>query len=511
MPNVYFGNLRKAVSIPAPKSGMEATASGRIETLELANGGAFVSQSQATHREYGMSWGVTEESLLSPLYQFRRGVYGSGLLYYCDPYVSNALPAHWAEPALTGGDWPSLLKSGLAPTIAPSGTDRINYAVDPRATTYRTQTPGAYWSDRWPADQQYSTVLGALDGPPGIMSYARSTAKTAHSTTRGFHVALNPDNASPAGLTAQMLPVTVGETITVSAYWRTISSVLTSVGVRFTYRFATAGGAWVAATVTGPTTNINNGNWGRPTATFTVPATAAFLAINIIEVTLTGAATHAIGDTLDSTGLLIERSGTLGTYFDGSSRFVNGSVVSWASAENNSTSTMTTPIAGMPASSAVYQLSAPLGDDLPSRAAVLLVPPTKTLWVGFSGSASNGGGVHYRTVGVDGSISGPRALTLLSPSGSTRLNTSFDGASVSAVMIFLDTATLGSASVTLNSGTAVYATTGSPPTLTGLHTPGEGHTGLRFKEEITKTLVIQRNNKNYITAAASLTEIGAWL
>lgn len=286
MATVYFGNLRKAVSLPAPQTGMEATAFGRIEKIDLANGGSFVSQSQATHQEYEMSWGVTDAALLNPLYEFRRGVHGSGLLYYCDPYLDNVLPPHWATPSLSGLGWPSIYRAGIEPVVGMTG--------------------------------------------------------------------LNPVSAT-------------------------------------------------------------------------------------------------------------------------------------------------------------YTMSAPMTTQLPPRASVHLVPPTKTLWAGFTGSATNGAGVYALTIGLDGSIGTPAPLTLLSAAGSTRLNVSYSGASVSAVMFFLDTETEGVSTVTLNHAKAVYANTGTPPTLTGVAIPGEGHTGLRFQSDPVKTQVMQRNGKNFITAAVSLTEVGAWL
>lgn len=286
MATVYFGNLRKAVSLPAPQTGMEATAFGRIEKIELANGGSFVSQSMATHQEYEMSWGVTDASLLAPLYEFRRGLHGNGLLYYCDPFISNALPPHWADPVLSAQDWPSLYRAGYPANIAYNGD---------------------------------------------------------------------------------------------------------------------------------------------------IPAAAT------------------------------------------------------------------------------YNLTAPRTEELPARAAVLLLPPGKTLWAGFSGSAVGGAGVYARTIGLDGSVGSPTALTLLNPAGSTRMNVSYSSASASAVLFYLDTNVAGAASVTLHNAMAVYADTGSPPSLTGAHIPGEGHTGLRFQSEPLKTHVMQRNNKKFITAAASFTEVGAWL
>jgi hypothetical protein len=202
----------------------------------------------------------------------------------------------------------------------------------------------------------------------------------------------------------------------------------------------------------------------------------------------------------------------MGTYFDGTSSFVNGNTAEWAGDVNWSATKLTTPYTGMPSHSAMYTLNSPQDGPYPKRPAVLLVPPTQTLWLGFSGSSTGDAGVFYQTVYVDGSVDAPRRLTLLSPSGTTRLNTSFNGATVAAVLIHLNTTSNAESSVTINSGTAVYAKTGTPPTLTGAHVPGEGHTGLRFSKPITRTYTQKRpDGRELITAATTLTEIGAWL
>ena len=480
MATVYFGNLRKAVNLPAPKSGMEATASGRIEKIDLANGGSFVSQSQATHREYNMGWAVTEESLLAPLYEFRRGLHGAGLLYYCDPYVTNALPAHWAEPALSAGDWPSLYKPGVSPLLVSEGTTRTNWAADPNVTNAALYV-AAVASGTVPTLVTVSGPAGAVRGA----TFGRLTAQTAAVQYEARALAT--------------FPVVAGEGYAFSAYVRGTTSRNAQLRLTWTGATATSGTSTAVGSLTA---------WQRLSMTGTVPAGATAVRLDIIGV----ATSVVIGNLIEFDGLLYERgTTTVGTYFDGNTIFADGRTSKWTSTINASASTTFLPNANMPKYSAQYTLSAPLGTALPPRAAVLLVPPTKTLHVGFSGTAVNGGGVYALPVLLDGTLDMPQALTLLSPSGSTRLNASFSGATYSAVLLYIDTTTAGVSSVTLNSATALYAPTGTPPTLTGTHTPGEGHTGLRFSEEITEVQVLQRANKNYITAATAFTEVGAWL
>jgi hypothetical protein len=509
MSSVYFGNLRKAVSLPAPKSGLEATAFGRVEKLELANGGSFISQSTATHQEYEMSWGVTEDTLLNPLYEFRKGLWGTGLLYYCDPYLSNALPTHWAEPALSAGGWPSLYAAGLDPVLTQVGTVRTNLARDPAATSGTLVDGALGWQARWYGVGGAGTTTnqtGKTDGPlPYITSYLRKTWTTAPTNAGDTGFGHSKGDASTGTVTTGY-PVTAGSTYAISSHLRAVWSGGAR-AARISVYWRNAAGAYLS-TNDSASVALVSGEWVRISGVFTAPTGAVSMGVNTDPDT---GPIWAVGDTLDGTGLLVEASPTVGSYFDGNATYVSGSVATWTGNKNASTSTLTSPVYGMPAFGATYALTAPRTETFPSRAAVLLVPPTKTLWVGFSGDATGGAGVYARIIGVDGSIGVPQPLTLLSAGGSTRLNKSFSGSTVSAVVIYLDTTLVGSSTITLISGTAVYSDTGVTPTLTGDHTPGQGHTGLRFQSDPVKTQVMQRGGKNLITAGISLTEIGAWL
>lgn len=126
MPSIYFGNLRKGLYVPAPTSGADAGIVGSSDAQQFSNGGAFVSRSQAGHREFNFGWGVQFKNDLAFLNHFRNGVYGSGLLSFVDPFASNALPPHWANPSLTTRDWPSLISrqvQGVAVATAANAYD----------------------------------------------------------------------------------------------------------------------------------------------------------------------------------------------------------------------------------------------------------------------------------------------------------------------------------------------------------------------------------------------------
>lgn len=129
---VYFGNLRAAQYVKAPDVGLGASPVGSIDQTGFVGGGAFVSMSGATHREYNMSWTTGQIEEFQFLFDYRNGLNGSGLLYWIDPYAAywNALPPHWADPFLTIDKWPSLTGSALTPTpVAVDPTPGLNIAA----------------------------------------------------------------------------------------------------------------------------------------------------------------------------------------------------------------------------------------------------------------------------------------------------------------------------------------------------------------------------------------------
>lgn len=300
MADFYFGNLMTgAMKRPAPETGMEAQAVGTSETMVFSNGGAFISQSEGTHREFNMSWAVNEKSVMNFLNEYRSGAFGDGLLYMIDPFASNVLPPHWANPALTTRGWPSL----VSPSVKPVAVETVP---------------------------------------------------------------LNP---------------------------------------------------------TAPFASIAN---------------------------------------------------------------------------------------SMPRYSAQYTLTGTPG-NVPVRVLTLLIPDNQDLHIGFSGSATNGAALRVRPITRAGAYAADSALTLLSPTASTRMNAKFAGATYRAVQVYMTTTLPGAATLTLTSGKAVYSPVGVTPSLTGAHVEGEGHTGLRFEGDPTMVYIQSAKGRKLVSTAAKFTEVGAWL
>jgi hypothetical protein len=128
---IYFGNTNFQTFITAPLSGMTATSSGYSATTELLNGRAFVKRSNGASRKFSASWlgsmnGTDLTNNLQTIKDFADGMYGTGPVYWLDPYAidKNILPPHFAAPGLTAKDWPALSSAATTFTTL-SGTSNV--------------------------------------------------------------------------------------------------------------------------------------------------------------------------------------------------------------------------------------------------------------------------------------------------------------------------------------------------------------------------------------------------
>lgn len=147
----------------------------------------------------------------------------------------------------------------------------------------------------------------------------------------------------------------------------------------------------------------------------------------------------------------------------------------------------------------------------PSIKCTLLIPPDQTLHLGFSGSVTGTGRVGVQPINLDGTLGSPTSLTALSPTGSTRLNATFSGASYRAVRVFLTSS--GASTVTITSMLARLYPAGVVPDLTGKHTPGDGIMGLEFTSGVSETYYHTESNGLPARKGASvkLQEVEPWL
>jgi len=129
MARIWFGNPYRAGYVAAPLTGLEASGVGYVSATQLQSGGAFVTGSTASHREFPMEWSVKSVAELQFLSSYFTGIYGNEYLYWVDPFAENVLPPHWAAPMLTLNDWPSLISPSRKPNPAPTPINSQGYPM----------------------------------------------------------------------------------------------------------------------------------------------------------------------------------------------------------------------------------------------------------------------------------------------------------------------------------------------------------------------------------------------
>jgi len=141
--------------------------------------------------------------------------------------------------------------------------------------------------------------------------------------------------------------------------------------------------------------------------------------------------------------------------------------------------------------------------------AYIVIPPTHTLNVGVSGSATGTAVVRVVPINADGTDDTAVDLTLLDPTASTRMNATFAGSSYQAVKVYITRTTTTASTITIASMMARLVETGGSLTLTGSHMPGEGHTGLEFTDEAREeTYTYMYPPRKGLST--TLMEVGAW-
>lgn len=141
---------------------------------------------------------------------------------------------------------------------------------------------------------------------------------------------------------------------------------------------------------------------------------------------------------------------------------------------------------------------------------IIPVHPSYTLQIGVTGAATGTGVVKIESW-VDGASSAgaSASLTLLSETGSTRMNATVAGSTYAYAKVFL-TRTSSAASTVTPISMMARLTTGSP-TLTGSHVRGKGHTGLMFSDSAAaEDWFDASDGVHYKALSASLTEVQAW-
>jgi len=220
---------------------------------------------------------------------------------------------------------------------------RRNLAADPAATAYRSAALKTFgWqSDRWTSNGTFTIINGAADGPiPGLSTFARFTYTAVAGYSRGFHMAGNPEGATPG---ATGFPITPGRVYVVSCYLRPRGTT-TPPQLKITTRFGNSDTVWnAAASGQHVVSGVVLEQWRRVSAIVQAPADADRLTAYSGN---GGAGNAAIGDRIEGTALLVEEfpdlaSAIVADWFSGATTDTTDYRYDWTGAANSSPATQT--------------------------------------------------------------------------------------------------------------------------------------------------------------------------
>jgi hypothetical protein len=127
----YIGTKQKLFEVRAPSIDMPSEKQGFSNELLFLNGGASIRRSVASHKRYTLTWNAVDRDDARVVLDLADGIYGTGLIYWHDPFVSdrNVLPQWWATPSQGGYDGLPL-NAGERGTLVPTPTNDLNFPVE---------------------------------------------------------------------------------------------------------------------------------------------------------------------------------------------------------------------------------------------------------------------------------------------------------------------------------------------------------------------------------------------
>ena len=126
---MWFGTREHMQYILCPDTGADFTGVGYSSgTIQYLSGGAFIRNSDTSHREFSMSWNMGSRENLQPIFDYAAGVYGDAPYYFVDPMAAdqNVLPEWWAAPRMALSDAPLLVGKTL-PDKIPTPANSFGY------------------------------------------------------------------------------------------------------------------------------------------------------------------------------------------------------------------------------------------------------------------------------------------------------------------------------------------------------------------------------------------------
>lgn len=489
---MWFGNEQRFQWVPMPSTGMEVSNVGYFEQLSYENGRAGIVRSMQTHKEYEMEFPLQEASGLEGVDVFNKFAMGfyndldSYPLFFADQmnYDQNLFPPNFAAPGLYRRGWASI--------VCDDSKVHYNHATNPSVEVN---------------DTNYATVAGTSGTAAGVRTLTTSVSGE-YSYRATWTVATSAVSGGTDYLNTSVIegfPYDFSVWVTCSKIQR-VQMTLRWRNVSDTSISTVAGTQTVLAATTPTKLEITNA---------TPPVGAVTADLEIRAVSGTSGSNWAAGNWLQLDAVMINWSHQATTlYFDGSTPGAG-----WQGTAHASTSVMYVPrpvptLSNTPANS--YNLppvqatwdvmtganAYPTIDnefgEIPY--ALIPIPPGYVLHMGATGSATGTARVAVDLFNAPGDPATPAlatSLTLLSPTGATRLNASFSGASYQYAKVYIERTSTAVSTITLSSMMAQLWPIGYTPNLNGNFIEGKGHRGLKFADSATvESYVIVDRNRN---------------
>ena len=127
----YIGTKQHMFEVRAPSIDMPSEKQGFTNELLFLNGGASVRRSIASHKRYTLTWNAVDRDDARVVLDLADGVYGTGLIYWHDPFVAdrNVLPQWWAVPSQGGYDGLPL-NAGERGRLVPTPANTLRFPVE---------------------------------------------------------------------------------------------------------------------------------------------------------------------------------------------------------------------------------------------------------------------------------------------------------------------------------------------------------------------------------------------
>lgn len=486
---MYFGNKTRMTWVKCPSVGMGRSSHGYTAEGVFLNGGSWVRNSAGRHNAYDLNWNFLRADERQEIRAYLDNVYGNDLIYFLDPFAMgrNVLPTSWSSPGISARGGTSLVQnaSGVPTTQGVPAGQRVNYGRNPEAvgTVSGSSVPGFATYQTGTGEAGTTIVRSSdLDGPRmpdgRVLGYARrtvTTPKTGGST--GWRAEAVEYRSNASGVS--------GDPVRTSVYVRFNASADPG-AIHRTVR--------IRSRINGTTSNesddivLPRGQWTR----IDVPNTATGNFTYTDWWVLQGAGSNLpAGSSLDVTGLLVEKSSGVKTYFSGASLDTPQETTVWNGTANASSSTATLSQADTPAYGASYTLNA----ESVSKECYLPVPEGYTLHLQ---------GYYTRT--------GTAAVALVSVGGASTVLPAGTTASTSVAVTGSAGYTLklsGVGTVNLTYLMAQILPTGQEPDFEQF-IPGEGHSGCRLSGEISDVGYSAPQALDYSALSFTLRETGSW-